>query len=76
MDATPRRFGASTAERVLAEAAAATSRRRVPYHGPDGYDAGGRDQKVYLCATPAHDGDVIEPLPSRPLVRDLVVDLH
>jgi len=33
-------------------------------------------QKVYLCATPAHDGDVIEPLPSRPLVRDLVVDLH
>jgi succinate dehydrogenase / fumarate reductase iron-sulfur subunit len=33
-------------------------------------------EKVYLCATPVHDGDVIEPLPSRPLVRDLVVDLR
>lgn len=33
-------------------------------------------QKVFLCATPLHDGDVIEPLPSRPLLRDLVVDLH
>jgi len=33
-------------------------------------------EKVYLCATPVHDGDVIEPLPARPLVRDLVVDLR
>ena len=32
--------------------------------------------KVYLCATPVHGGDVIEPLPFRPLLRDLVVDLH
>lgn len=32
--------------------------------------------KVFLCATPLRDGDVIEPLPSRPLLRDLVVDLH
>jgi succinate dehydrogenase/fumarate reductase-like Fe-S protein len=35
---------------------------------------GGR--KVYLCATALKDGDVIEPLPGRPLLRDLVVDLH
>jgi succinate dehydrogenase/fumarate reductase-like Fe-S protein len=33
-------------------------------------------RKVFLCATPLRDGDVIEPLPSRPLLRDLVVDLH
>ena len=33
-------------------------------------------KKVYLCATPIHDGDVIEPLPTRPLLRDLVVDLR
>jgi succinate dehydrogenase/fumarate reductase-like Fe-S protein len=32
--------------------------------------------KVYLCATPVREGDVIDPLPSRPLLRDLVVDLH
>ena len=32
--------------------------------------------KSYLCATPLRDGDVIDPLPSRPLLRDLVVDLH
>lgn len=32
--------------------------------------------KSYLCATPLRDGDVIDPLPSRPLIRDLVVDLH
>ncbi len=31
---------------------------------------------VYLCATPIRDGDVIEPLPSRELLRDLVVDLR
>lgn len=33
-------------------------------------------KKVYLCATPVCDGDVIEPLPSRHLLRDLVVDLR
>ncbi len=31
---------------------------------------------VYLCACALHDGDVIEPLPSRALLRDLVVDLR
>ena len=33
-------------------------------------------RNVYLCATPLQDGDVVEPLPSRPLLRDLVVDLR
>jgi succinate dehydrogenase/fumarate reductase-like Fe-S protein len=33
-------------------------------------------KNVYLCATPVRDGDVIAPLPSRPLLRDLVVDLR
>lgn len=33
-------------------------------------------EKAYLCATALKDGDVISPLPLRPLLRDLVVDLH
>ena len=33
-------------------------------------------KNVYLCATPIRDGDVIDPLPTRPHLRDLVVDLR